>query len=131
MSAEGLTRRVRPQTSIKQVGNLVNSSIHLADFLICMGDCMDRPRNVGRFHYRVLRLIYEGALLFVTGISCNYTDLQYKGDWRELIIEGPRLSRILKQLLIGPPPRRDLARARSSAGAACIAGRLHRYTANI
>jgi hypothetical protein len=40
MTAEGLTRRMGPQTSIMQVGNLVNLSIRLADFLICMADCM-------------------------------------------------------------------------------------------
>jgi hypothetical protein len=37
--------------------------------------------------------IYEGALLFVTGSSCNYRDSPYKGDWRGTMTEGPRLSR--------------------------------------
>jgi hypothetical protein len=37
--------------------------------------------------------IYEGALLFVTGISCNYKDSPYKGDWRGAMTKGPRLSR--------------------------------------
>ena len=37
--------------------------------------------------------IYEGALLFVTVISCRYRDSPYKGDWRGRIAEGPRLSR--------------------------------------
>ena len=37
--------------------------------------------------------IYEGALLFVTGIYCNYRDSPYKGDWRGAMTEGPRLSR--------------------------------------
>jgi hypothetical protein len=40
MTAEGLTRRMRPLSSIMQVGNLVNLSIHLADFKMCMRDCM-------------------------------------------------------------------------------------------
>ena len=37
--------------------------------------------------------IYEGTLLFVTGIYCNYKDSPYKGDWRGTMTEGPRLSR--------------------------------------
>ena len=37
--------------------------------------------------------IYEGALLFVTEISCNHRDSLYKGYWRGTITEGPRLSR--------------------------------------
>ena len=36
--------------------------------------------------------IYEGALLFVTGISCNYRDSPYKGGWRGSMAEGLRLS---------------------------------------
>ena len=37
--------------------------------------------------------IYEGAILFVTDISCNYRDSPHKGDWRGTMTEGPRLSR--------------------------------------
>jgi hypothetical protein len=37
--------------------------------------------------------IYEGALLFVTCISCNYRDSPYKGDWRRTMTECPRRSR--------------------------------------
>ena len=45
-----------------------------------------------RLGARGLRL-YEGALLFITEISCNYGDSPYKGDWRRSMTEGPRLSR--------------------------------------
>jgi hypothetical protein len=37
--------------------------------------------------------IYEGALLFVTEISCKYRDSLYKGDLRGTMAEGPRPSR--------------------------------------
>jgi hypothetical protein len=41
--------------------------------------------------------IYEGALLFLTAISCNYRDSPYEGDWRRAMTEGPRLSRPVAQ----------------------------------
>jgi hypothetical protein len=57
MTAEGLTRRMRPLSSIMEVGNVVDLSIRSVDFYICVGDCMGirlvRPSavNINCFHW--------------------------------------------------------------------------------
>jgi hypothetical protein len=44
--------------------------------------------------------IYEGALLFVTDISCNHRDFAYKTEWGGIMTEGPRLSRPRTEAII-------------------------------
>jgi hypothetical protein len=52
-----------------------------------------RGHGGGRLRLRGPAWIYEGALSFVTDISCHHGDSPYKGDRGGPMAGGPRLSR--------------------------------------